>query len=85
MYSGLIWFCIYVFLFSFVSSVQEFLIFLLDGLHEDLNRVKSKIYTEIDDDNECSDEALADKYRAHLKIDSIIQDLFGVSYFMIFP
>lgn len=29
---------------------QEFLGFLLDGLHEDLNRVKNKPYTETPDE-----------------------------------
>lgn len=30
---------------------QEFLQFLLDGLHEDLNRVKDKPYVELKDSN----------------------------------
>jgi ubiquitin C-terminal hydrolase len=30
---------------------QELLSFLLDGLHEDLNRIKQKPYIEIEDDD----------------------------------
>ena len=35
---------------------QELLSFLLDGLHEDLNRVKQKPYVELQDDNGRPDE-----------------------------
>lgn len=42
------------------QDLQEFLRFLLDGLHEDLNRVKNKAeYRELDDDASVSDAALA--------------------------
>jgi len=60
------------------EDAQEFLNVLLDGLHEEFNRVRSKSYTQIDDDNKCSDEELADKHHAVQKAmgDSIIQDLF---------
>ena len=37
---------------------QEFLAFLLDGIHEDLNRVKKKPYIEVKDANGRSDEVL---------------------------
>jgi ubiquitin carboxyl-terminal hydrolase 4/11/15 len=37
----------YQLLWSHASWPQEFLGFLLDGLHEDLNRVKSKPYIEV--------------------------------------
>ena len=36
---------------------QELLSFLLDGLHEDLNRVKNKPYIEAKDDDSRNDEA----------------------------
>lgn len=64
---------------------QEFLTFLLDALHEDLNRVKDKPYVEnpssgLDFDVNDKDKLLAlaketwDKYR--LRNDSIVLDLF---------
>ena len=37
---------------------QELLTFLLDGLHEDLNRIKKKPYIEIKDSNGRPDEVL---------------------------
>ncbi|XP_057975187.1 ubiquitin carboxyl-terminal hydrolase 8-like [Malania oleifera] len=56
---------------------QEFLAFLLDGLHEDLNRVKSKPYTEARDADDCPDEEIADEYwQNHLaRNDSVIVDV----------
>ncbi|KAJ9554852.1 hypothetical protein OSB04_009466 [Centaurea solstitialis] len=53
---------------------QEFLAFLLDGLHEDLNRVKIKPYNEIKDTDGVSDKEVADEHwRNHLaRNDSII-------------
>ena len=36
---------------------QELLTFLLDGLHEDLNRVKKKPYIELKDSDDRPDEA----------------------------
>ncbi|KAI4348860.1 hypothetical protein L6164_009529 [Bauhinia variegata] len=56
---------------------QELLAFLLDGLHEDLNRVKRKPYHEVKDADGCSDEEVAEEYwRNHLaRNDSIIVDL----------
>ncbi|KAK4492297.1 hypothetical protein RD792_003100, partial [Penstemon davidsonii] len=55
---------------------QELLAFLLDGLHEDLNRVKYKPYVEAKDSDGRSDEEVADEYwRNHLaRNDSIIVD-----------
>lgn len=57
--------------------------FLLDQLHEDLNRVKSKPYIEMPSDKELleanmTDSELADYFsEAHLKrSESLIQDLF---------
>ena len=37
---------------------QELLTFLLDGLHEDLNRIKKKPYIEIKDSNGRPDEVI---------------------------
>lgn len=38
-------------------DAQEFMAFLLDGLHEDLNRIHSKPYTETVDSDGRPDEA----------------------------
>ncbi|KAL5574572.1 hypothetical protein UlMin_016271 [Ulmus minor] len=56
---------------------QELLAFLLDGLHEDLNRVKCKPYIEVKDGDGRLDEEVADEYwRNHLaRNDSIIVDV----------
>ncbi|MFS8004635.1 putative ubiquitinyl hydrolase 1 [Helianthus anomalus] len=56
---------------------QEFLAFLLDGLHEDLNRVKIKPYNEIKDVDGISNQEVADEHwRNHIaRNDSIIVDL----------
>ncbi|KAL9238667.1 hypothetical protein vseg_013060 [Gypsophila vaccaria] len=56
---------------------QELLAFLLDGLHEDLNRVKLKPYIEAKDDDDRPDEEVADEYwQNHLaRNDSIIVDV----------
>ncbi|KAL8501040.1 hypothetical protein ACS0TY_020567 [Phlomoides rotata] len=56
---------------------QELLAFLLDGLHEDLNRVKCKPYVEAKDSDGRPDEEVADEYwRNHLaRNDSIIVDV----------
>ncbi|XP_076888951.1 ubiquitin carboxyl-terminal hydrolase 8-like [Bidens hawaiensis] len=56
---------------------QEFLAFLLDGLHEDLNRVKIKPYNEIKDVDGISDQEVADEHwRNHLaRNDSVIVDM----------
>ncbi|CAM0948743.1 unnamed protein product [Alopecurus aequalis] len=55
---------------------QELLAFLLDGLHEDLNRVKCKPYSEAKDADGRPDEEVADEYwDNHLaRNDSIIVD-----------
>ncbi|KMT11558.1 hypothetical protein BVRB_5g108750 [Beta vulgaris subsp. vulgaris] len=57
---------------------QEFLAFLLDGLHEDLNRVKLKSYIQVGDSEGFPDENMAYEYwRSHLaRNDSIIVDTF---------
>ncbi|KAH6772992.1 ubiquitin-specific protease 8 [Perilla frutescens var. frutescens] len=56
---------------------QELLAFLLDGLHEDLNRVKCKPYVEAKDSDGRPDEEIADEYwKNHLsRNDSIIVDV----------
>ncbi|KAI8562828.1 hypothetical protein RHMOL_Rhmol03G0065500 [Rhododendron molle] len=61
---------------------QEFLAFLLDGLHEDLNRVKCKPYIEAKDVEGHPDEAVADEHwQNHLaRNDSIIVNLFQGQY-----
>ncbi|XP_024028394.1 ubiquitin carboxyl-terminal hydrolase 8 isoform X2 [Morus notabilis] len=61
---------------------QEFLSFLLDGLHEDLNRVKCKLATKAEDTAGCPDEEVArDYWKNHLaQNDSIIVDLFHGQY-----
>ncbi|CCE61337.1 hypothetical protein TPHA_0A02540 [Tetrapisispora phaffii CBS 4417] len=69
----------------FQQDSQEFLAFLLDGLHEDLNRIKDKPYVEkpsLADGSDVNDYNIiarlaADTLEAHLKRnDSIIIDLF---------
>ncbi|KAL8526927.1 hypothetical protein ACS0TY_015974 [Phlomoides rotata] len=56
---------------------QELLSFLLDGLHEDLNRVKRKPYVQAKEEDDRPDEEVADEYwKNHLsRNDSIIVDL----------
>ncbi|XP_050908110.1 ubiquitin carboxyl-terminal hydrolase 8 [Lathyrus oleraceus] len=56
---------------------QELLAFLLDGLHEDLNRVKRKPYHEVKDADGRPDEEVAEEYwRNHLaRNHSIVVDL----------
>ncbi|KAK9066013.1 hypothetical protein SSX86_015415 [Deinandra increscens subsp. villosa] len=56
---------------------QELLAFLLDGLHEDLNRVKNKPYIKSRDADGRPDEQVADEYWAnHIsRNDSIIVDV----------
>ncbi|PHJ23093.1 ubiquitin-specific protease usp4 [Cystoisospora suis] len=63
---------------------QELMAFLLDGLHEDLNRIKKKPYYEskIEGGPEKSDAEVAElSWRRHREInDSIIVDLFQGQY-----
>ncbi|XXG78580.1 hypothetical protein AAC387_Pa08g2500 [Persea americana] len=56
---------------------QELLAFLLDGLHEDLNRVKVKPYVKSKDADGRPDEEVADEYWANhiARNDSIIVDV----------
>ncbi|XP_045442361.1 ubiquitin carboxyl-terminal hydrolase 32 isoform X4 [Pipistrellus kuhlii] len=57
---------------------QELLAFLLDGLHEDLNRVHEKPYVELKDSNGRPDwEVAAEAWENHLRRNrSIVVDLF---------
>ncbi|KAF5095686.1 hypothetical protein D0Z00_003040 [Geotrichum galactomycetum] len=67
---------------------QEFLAFLLDGLHEDLNRIHKKPATEkpeLKDDSSGNTQAIIDlaneSWRVHkLRNESVILDLFGGLY-----
>lgn len=61
---------------------QEMLSFLIDGIHEDLNRVKVKPYTQDPDEKGLSEKELADKFwKNHLsRNDSIIVDLMHGQY-----
>ncbi|KAI8149283.1 hypothetical protein BJV82DRAFT_505194 [Fennellomyces sp. T-0311] len=67
---------------SFVGYMQhdsqELLAFLLDGLHEDLNRILKKPYKEVDDDDTLPDKEIAERSWAYHKQrnDSVIVDLF---------
>ncbi|RAL53471.1 hypothetical protein DM860_007143 [Cuscuta australis] len=56
---------------------QELLAFLLDGLHEDLNRVKQKPYFETKDSDGRPDEEVADEFWRYHKArnDSVIVDV----------
>lgn len=67
--------------FWFLIWLQELLAFLLDGLHEDLNRVKNKPYVEAKDGDGRPDEEVADEYwRNHMaRNDSIIVDVCQVN------
>lgn len=64
-----------------VLILQELLAFLLDGLHEDLNRVKHKPYINSRDADGRPDEEVADEFWANhiARNDSIIVDVCQVS------
>ncbi|NXN84666.1 UBP19 hydrolase, partial [Bombycilla garrulus] len=63
-------------------DAQEFMAFLLDGLHEDLNRIQSKPYTETVDSDGRPDEVVAEEawQRHKMRNDSFIVDLFQGQY-----
>ncbi|XP_062607024.1 ubiquitin carboxyl-terminal hydrolase 19-like isoform X1 [Saccostrea cucullata] len=63
-------------------DAQEFMAFFLDGLHEDLNRIKDKPYTETVDSDGRPDEVVADEAWEMYKKrnDSFIVDLFQGQY-----
>ena len=60
------------------QDAQELLAFVLDGLHEDLNRVKEKPYLELQDSDGRPDEEVArEAWDYHLRRnESVIVDLF---------
>ena len=61
---------------------QEFLNFLLDGLHEDLNRIKKKPYLETPESNNRPDDIVAqENWENHLlRNQSIVVDLMHGQY-----
>uniref|UniRef100_A0A8C7J0X9 ubiquitinyl hydrolase 1 n=1 Tax=Oncorhynchus kisutch TaxID=8019 RepID=A0A8C7J0X9_ONCKI len=63
-------------------DAQEFMAFLLDGLHEDLNRIQNKPYTETVDSDGRLDEVVAEEawQRHKMRNDSFIVDLFQGQY-----
>uniref|UniRef100_H3B5N2 ubiquitinyl hydrolase 1 n=1 Tax=Latimeria chalumnae TaxID=7897 RepID=H3B5N2_LATCH len=63
-------------------DAQEFMAFLLDGLHEDLNRIQNKPYTETLDSDGRPDEVVAEEawQRHKMRNDSFIVDLFQGQY-----
>ncbi|BFZ08637.1 hypothetical protein BsWGS_11676 [Bradybaena similaris] len=63
-------------------DAHEFLAFLLDGLHEDLNRIRQKPYTETIDSDGRPDEMVAAEAWAQYKRrnDSVVVDLFQGQY-----
>lgn len=65
---------------SLVIHFQELLLFLLDGLHEDLNRITNRTYVEQEDNDNLSDvEAAQLSWNYHKKLnESIIVELFQV-------
>jgi len=64
---------------------QELLAFLLDGLHEDLNRVRNKPYVEEADANGRPDKVVAAEAWANYRKrnDSVIVDHFQVRCFSV--
>ncbi|XP_077547495.1 ubiquitin carboxyl-terminal hydrolase 19-like isoform X2 [Haemaphysalis longicornis] len=63
-------------------DAQEFMAFLLDGLHEDLNRIQSKPYVERVESAGRPDSVVADESWSNYKLrnDSIVVDLFQGQY-----
>ena len=55
----------------------ELLLLLLDLIHEDLNRIVAKTYTEMSEDENRPDEVIAEEYWNNHKArdDSIVTDL----------
>jgi len=64
------------------QDAEEFLRWLLDGLHEDLNLIHKKPYYELDDSNGRNDHVVADEHwQLHLRRNqSVIVDLFQGQY-----
>nr|XP_027789439.1 ubiquitin carboxyl-terminal hydrolase 19 isoform X9 [Marmota flaviventris] len=63
-------------------DAQEFMAFLLDGLHEDLNRIQNKPYTEtVDSDGRPGEVVAEEAWQRHkMRNDSFIVDLFQGQY-----
>ncbi|RWS11041.1 ubiquitin carboxyl-terminal hydrolase 19-like protein [Dinothrombium tinctorium] len=67
-------------------DAQEYMAYLLDSLHEDVNRIKNKPYfansISSDSDTQIPDEELADEFwrKYRMRNDSIIVDLFQGQY-----
>lgn len=63
-------------------DAQEFMAFLLDGLHEDLNRIHNKPYVERVESAGRPDSVVADESWSNYKLrnDSIVVDLFQGQY-----
>ncbi|CAH8337343.1 unnamed protein product [Eruca vesicaria subsp. sativa] len=61
---------------------QEMLSFLLDGLHEDLNKVKQKTYIEYKASHGCPDDEVAEEMWKYHKArnDSVVYDVFQGQY-----
>ena len=66
---------------SIILLSQELLAFLLDGLHEDLNKVKRKPYIELKDSDSRPDDEVAEELWNYHKArnDSVIVDVCQVS------
>ncbi|KAJ2389718.1 hypothetical protein GGI05_003418 [Coemansia sp. RSA 2603] len=64
------------------QDAPEFLAFLLDGLHEDLNRIVQKPYIEVPDaDGRPDDEVAAEQWAIHRRRnDSVVVDVFQGQY-----
>lgn len=65
---------------------QEFLAFLLDGLHEDLNRIITKPYVQVPEQDNMLEELQAQEFWSNHKLrnDSIIVDMFQGSHSSIY-
>ncbi|KAM5125522.1 uncharacterized protein ACMZJ9_022138, partial [Mantella aurantiaca] len=63
-------------------DAQEFMAFLLDGLHEDLNRIHNKPNTDTEDNEGRPDEEVAEEawLRHKMRNDSFVVDLFQGQY-----
>ena len=66
----------------FQQDSQEMLGYLIDGIHEDLNRIKTKPYIEDPDSDQINEKELAERYwEKHTKRnDSIVVDLMHGQY-----
>ena len=56
-------------------DAQEFMAFLLDGLHEDLNRIQNKPYTETVDSDGRPDEVRMFLHKSTVRASSSLGDL----------